>query len=119
MTFTWRARAHARASAWSDGGKPVSAPARSKATTLSSVARRRSASWATSSERCSVRIALKIANTAIGRPAAAAAASPRRNPAVTASTTASMASPPATCSSGAKRTSAYTTPSAARSTAAS
>ncbi len=42
---------------------------------------------------------------------------PAANPAVIASTTASMARPCAVDSSGAKRTSAYTTPSAARSSA--
>ena len=84
VTLRWRSRANASASACSDGGHPVSAPARSNATTLSSCSRIRSTSCTISIDRCSVRIAQRMACTTIGRPAAAASRSPRRNPAVTA-----------------------------------
>ena len=50
-------------------------------------------------------------------PAAAARSDPSRKPSITAPTTSSSPSSPSVCSSGANRTSAYTTPSAARSSA--
>ena len=74
--------------------------------------RYRTASSAISSERAAVRIAVSSAYTVMPRPAL-----PIRKPSRTARTTSSRLSPPATCSSGANRTSAYTMPSAARSSA--
>ncbi len=92
------------------GGLPASAPAMSNPTTPSS--RCRTAISAISSERAAVRMAVSSAYTVMPRPAL-----PSRKPSSTPLTTCSRVSPPATCNSGANRTSAYTTPSAARSSA--
>ena len=92
------------------GGLPASAPAMSNPTTPAS--RCRTASSAISSDRAAVRMAVSSAYTVMLRPRL-----PRRKPSSTASTTWSRLRPPVTCSSGANRTSAYTTPSAARSSA--
>src|SRR5688500_14548478 len=81
------------------------------------VSRKRTANSAISCERAACRIAVSSVPIRIGRPAAAACSAPSAKPASTASTTCSSVSPRARCCSGAKRTSAYTTPSSARSSA--
>ena len=68
-------------------------------------------------ERAAWRMAVSSVPTRIGVPSAEACADPAANPASTASTTSGSASPRSVCCSGAYRTSAYTTPSAARSSA--
>ena len=108
-------RTCSNASRWRVGRKPASGPAMSKPTTPSS--RCFTASSAISIDRAAWRIAVTSVRTTIGWPAAAARCSPIRNPSSTARTTSSGVSPPAVESSGANRTSAYTTPSAARSSA--
>ncbi len=60
VTLRWRRRANDSASAWSDGGNPVSAPARSYPTTFGSTSRIRSTSSAISRDRVPVRIAQQI-----------------------------------------------------------
>ena len=60
-------------------------------------------------------MAVRRARITIGVRFAAAAAIPDSKPESTEVTTVSSSRPPSVCSSGAKRTSAYTTPSAARS----
>ena len=95
------------------GRKTASAPAMSKPATSRS--RYSTASSAISRDRAAWRMAVSRARTRIWWPATAAAADPAANPSRTASITSRNDSPRSVCCSGAKRTSAYTTPSAARS----
>ena len=79
--------------------------------------RNRTANSAISLDRAACRIAVTRVRTWIFRPRSAACAVPSANPRSTASTTSSRVRPASRCCSGAKRTSAYTTPSSARSSA--
>ncbi len=106
------ARAIRQAARWPEAGKPSSGPARSNATTPR--AAYPAATAATSSESRSWRRASTIRKAAIP-----VARLPIASPARAASITRDGLSPRATCSMGAKRTSAYTAPSAARSSTAS
>ena len=106
-------RRYSNASRCRIGGKPSSAPAMSKPQTPRS--RYSTTSSAISSPCCACRMAVRSWPTTMGVPSSRASATPSSMPAWTASTVSASDSPPRRCCSGAQRSSAYTTPSAARS----